>query len=290
MSKSSTKVVPVQANHVTLLYGDTGSGKTLLAATMARAYERVLILNSDRNLNSVAHVPGLVELPVTTVDDILSVVNELALSDPGKRRPELRDVDVVVVDSLSALRDNLLVDIVKHNMELSQQKVSRGGKGVARTEFYPTQQDYGHLTFTLGAIIQVLKRLGLPVVLTAGLAVEIDPDSGMTIGAFPNLNPAIRSATSYMANNIWFTDVKAAKHRIRVLPDPSMPHIIKTGNPRFVAALKADTRERAIQAGAKDATAAEGWYKPVLDADYLPTPGLDTLLDLFDKSIGAKNG
>lgn len=272
-----------------LIYGETGSGKTLLAATIARAkqYHPVLYINADEGQDSIVHVDGLVELRVNTIDDMLSAVNQLSLPDAQRKNPVLKGVKAIIIDSLSALRDNLLIDLVENGILASQAAAKMDSRKKERTEFYPQLQDYGHLTFALVAMGRGLKQLRVPLIMTAGLDKK-ETENGTIVGLEPLLNPKIRQAINYMSSFIWYTDKRSGKHRLRVLDDPEVPMIIKSRNPLFVDALKADTRARAGAQGAKDLNAAEGWYKPTLDKNFLPTPGLDTLLELFEKSTENK--
>ena len=277
------KTSKVASSPTILLYGDTGTGKTLLAATAARRpdWTPTLYINADEGQDSIVHVDGLVELRVNTIDDMLSVVNQLNMPPAERKNPVLKDVKSVIIDSLSAMRDNLLVDLVENGILASKNKAANK----ERTEFYPQIQDYGHLTFAMMAMVRGLKNIRLPLIMTAGIDRK-ETESGMIISQEPLLNPKIRQAVNYMTSFIWYVDKKGGRHRLRVLDDPEIPMVIKTRNPLFVEALIADTRKRAAAQGAKDLAAAEGWYKPQLDKNYLPVVGIDDLIKLFEISTG----
>lgn len=260
-----------------LLYGATGSGKTLTAASAARHPELrpVLFLNFDDGMASITHIEGLHEVRITSINEMLAVVGQLILPEEN-REPEYRGFKTLVIDSLSAWRDATMNELVTKAVASKQ-----------RTEMTTQIQDFGQMSFTLASIIQGLRQQPFHLVFTAGLDQEIEGD--IIQRTMPLMQPKLRESVSYMMSFIWYMAQKDGKYRMLTLPRGV--HTIKTRNPRFARAIQQETVKRGLATAAddkkKDGSAYIGWWDMKLDDNDIPTPGIDTLYDLF-KISGAK--
>lgn len=258
----------------TLLYGDTGSGKTLNAASAARHPDLrpVLFLNFDDGMASITHIDGLHEVKITSINEMLAVVGQLTLPE-AQRAEEYRGFKTVVIDSLSAWRDNTMIELVNKAVKSNQ-----------RSEMTTQIQDFGQMSFTLASIIGGLRQQPFHLIFTAGVDKEIQGE--VVVKTMPLLQPKLREAVSYMMSNIWYTSQKDGAYRMLTLPRGI--HTIKTRNPRFVRSLREKSLALAVAKGAKDPNASLGWFDIELDEDDIPTPAIDKLYELF-KISGAKD-
>lgn len=260
-----------------LLYGATGSGKTLTAASAARHPELrpVLFLNFDDGMASITHIEGLHEVRIKTINEMLAVVGQLILPE-DQREPEYRGFRTLVIDSLSAWRDATMNELVTKAVASKQ-----------RSEMTTQIQDFGQMSFTLASVIQGLRQQPFHLVFTAGLDQEIEGD--IIQRTMPLMQPKLRESVSYMMSFIWYMAQKDGKYRMLTLPRGV--HTIKTRNPRFVRAIQLETVKRGLAKSTdekkKDGSAYVGWWDMELDSNDIPTPGIDTMYDLF-KISGAK--
>lgn len=267
-----------------LLYGESGVGKTLMTATAAQSDKLapLLVLDIDGGLDSIAHIEGIKYVSAVTEDEggnkvlnvnlLLSVLNELQ-KPASQRQKAYQDIKTLAIDSVSALRDVAMKEIVDRDTD--------SGKRVTR---YPQIQDFGQVTYLVTALGVTLRQLKMHVILTAGMD-RITSDSGVVIEAAPMLNPKMRQAVGYAMSYIWLMEQTGQNFRLRTLPLEA--YRVKTRNPVFAQALADDSVARMVKAGMKpeDAKRRAGWYNISLNANYLPTPGLDYFLDLYLKSI-----
>lgn len=260
-----------------LLYGATGAGKTLTAASAARHPELrpVLFLNFDDGLSSITHIEGLHEVRIKSINEMLAVVGQLVLPE-AEREEEYRGFKTLVIDSLSAWRDATMNELVSKAVASKQ-----------RAEMTTQIQDFGQMSFTLASVIQGLRQQPFHLIFTAGLDQEIEGD--VIQRTMPLMQPKLRESVSYMMSFIWYMAQKNGEYRMLTLPRGV--HTIKTRNPRFVRAIQQETLKRAKAKlepdSKKDPSGSVGWWDMELDDNDIPTPGIDTLYELF-KISGAK--
>lgn len=255
-----------------LLYGDTGSGKTLMTATATRhpAMAPVLYINFDDGLSSVAHVPGIKSIRPTSTNELLVLQTEL--SKPAAKRAEhLRDIKTVVIDSLSAGRDQILAELVHKGLNKAVNP---------RTEAVLQIQDYGHMQFALADFVSSLRQQPYHLITTAGVDFEYTADQ--LTGAKPLLNPKLLQSVNHMMSFIWYASKSNGTYRLLTVEKGI--YSIKTRNPRLVRALEVRTMEIATANKHPNPEQMRGWFNLGLDDNDLPMPGLDKLYDLFLQS------
>ncbi len=254
-----------------LLYGDTGSGKTSFAATANLHPDMfpALVINFDDGLASVAHLEGVRYVDVDSHAQMLTVLGQF-LKPPDQRAEGYQDIKTIIVDSISAWRDAALGEIVDTNTARDAKK------GKARELLIPQIQDYGQLTYQLQSIIHGLAQLPYHLILIAGVEEDRDPTTGLLNSTQPLISPKLRQNISHMMSFIWYTRVKAGTYQLLTLPKEVFR--AKTRNPKFVAAIIAETRKRVAE---EKQAAAEGWWVLGLDNEYQPTPNMADLYNLY---------
>jgi hypothetical protein len=129
------------------------------------------------------------------------------------------------------------------------------------------------------------RQLPYHLILTAGVEETRSADGSTLLSANPLLNPKILQTVNYMMSYIWFAK-KKGDESYRLLTLPRGVYTIKTRNPKFVSAIKVETR-KAAPADKQDA--AEGWFDIKLDAHSQPTPNLSDLYNLYLNSQKGDN-
>lgn len=255
-----------------LLYGDTGTGKTLLTGSAVRSLKmgKVLYVNFDDGLASMEHVPGISYVKPNSLAEVMWLKAQLA-KPPASRDKALQDIETIVVDSLSAGRDQILAELVAKGMTQAKN---------ARTEAILQVQDYGHMQFALTDFMSSLRQQPFHIITTAGVKYEYTADQ--LTGASPLLNPGLLQSISHMMSFIWYTAKIGGKYKLLTL-DKGI-YQAKTRNPRFERAIRAETEKLAKAAGNANPAGQQGWYTLALDENDLPTPGLDNLYELFVSS------
>ncbi len=274
MAPSITRqaVSPLDSKMRLLLYGDTGTGKTLLTGSLVRHPEMspVLYINFDDGLASLAHVPGISYVKPNSLAEVMWLKAQLA-KPPAARDKMLQDVKTVVIDSLSAGRDQILAELVAKGMTKEKNP---------RTEAVLEIQDYGRMQFAIGDFVSSLRQQPLHIVATAGVKYEYTADT--LTGGSPLLNPGLLQSISHMMGFIWYTAKVGGKYKLLTIDKGIFQ--AKTRNPRFERAIRAETEKLAKAAGHTNPVSQQGWYTLALDDQDLPTPGLDNLYNLFLQS------
>lgn len=274
-----TNVSPETEPFRVLLYGDPGAGKTTLAASVNQnpLMSPALVLDLDGGLSSVSHLGNVRQVTLKDTNELISILSEF-LKPADKRTDGYQDVKTIIIDSVSALRDKVLTDAVETN---SKREAS---KGKPRELMIPQIQDYGQMTYQLSSILHGFRQLPYHLILTAGVEENRSQDGSTLLGATPLLNPKLLQTVNYMMSFIWFAK-KKGDESYRLLTLPRGVYTIKTRNPKFVTAIKAETRAQAPD----KADAAEGWFDIKLTADGSPTPNISDLYNLYlNSQKGAK--
>ncbi len=248
-----------------LLYGKTGAGKTVIGASAQqhKALADVLFVNVDRGMSSVSDRTTLRAVTIENEDDIMAITRWFI----GERHPDVKTIKTVVIDSLSALRDEALIDITNAEML----------KGRRQDRFDVQQKDWGRMTRLLVSFVTTLRNLGLNLILTAG--VRSDTSEGYEV-LVPDLNPGLRSTVSHAVSNIWYAADRAGSYRLLTLSRGGFQ--IKTRNAQFKTALEQYTRDNGPE-GQEDE--AEGWFFANTGSMH---PTLPILYDLYINSQESK--
>lgn len=256
-----------------LLYGESGAGKTLTAASAARHPELrpVLYLNFDDGMTSITHIDGIQEVQIKSNNEMLAVANQLLLPE-AQRDAAYRGFKTLVIDSITSWRDQTMTDLVTR-------AVKAGQRGEMTTQI----QDFGQMSFTLASILGGLRQAPYHIIITAGIEKEIVNE--IVVKAMPLMQPKLRETVSYMMSFIWYMAQKDGRYRLLTIPKGVQQ--IKTRNSRFVRALREKSLELAKASGSKTPDANIGWFDLALDDNDIPTPGIDTLYELF-KASGAR--
>jgi len=251
-------VTPQTDPFTLLLYGRTGGGKTTIAASAQQheALADVLFVNVDRGMSSVSHIPGLRAVTIGSEEDIQTLTHMFV----GERHEDVRSINTVVIDSLSALRDETLIDITQKAME----------QGRRQDRFDVQQKDWGRMTRLLASFVTAIRNLGLNLIVTAGAREDLSEGYSVLV---PDLNPGLRSTVSYAVSNIWYAADRDGSYRVLTLSRKGFQ--IKTRNARFKEALVQFTRLHAPE-GKEDE--AEGWFLANTGSKH---PTLEVLFNLY---------
>jgi hypothetical protein len=236
----------------TLIFGPYGSSKTTIA-TSAHLSEKlgpVLVIDIDGGLSSVTHHEDLIQVPVHTPAELDQVINDLQL--PNEKRPEiLRGVRTVVFDSVSAFRDETLVNVTAGQV----------AKNKRDDQYSPEWKDYGKTTGLILNKFDAIRRMKMNLIITAGSTDVMDGDR--ILSTRPNLNKALLDGLNYRMSNIWYVERSKQEARYRMLivpPKQSQRFDIKTRNAAFAKALSTLTRTEAQARGEKEVDKWDGWY------------------------------
>lgn len=258
-----------------LIYGKTGSGKTSLAVTANQheALAPVYILNFDDGLSSVSHIPGIRQSRITSTAEAFAVTGEL-LKPNHLRDPQFRDVRTIIIDSISAWRDDVLIENVERSMQ-----------GKARDLIMPQRQDYGQMTYQITAILNGLSQADYHMIITAGQDEERSADGQMITAIKPLINPKLVETVGHMVGYIWYVWKKEDDYRLLTIERGA--YQIKTRNPLFVRSIRQETRRRVGEkwAGNPDVTskmdAGEGWWFLDMDDDGIVQPNIPYFYDMY---------
>lgn len=266
-----------------MLYGKTGTGKTLLASTVNRhpALSPAIFMNFDDGLISISHQQGVKQVQFDKASESGLLLSELRKPD-DKRMPELRGIRTVILDSVTAFRDARLSEAIQNDIVRSKTV------GKERTIVTPLIQDWGQTSFDVAAVVKGISDLGLNFVITAGENEIIVND--MLLRTEPLLNPKLNEVIGHMLDYIWrlsktAVDKVDTSYKLQVIQRG--PYFAKTRNPRFERELRQLSVGLAPEGVAeKD---AEGFFKITLDgkAEY-PEMGLDTFYEIYRKSVEYK--
>lgn len=223
----------------TLLYGDSGVGKTLMAGSIVMGdderYSPAVFVDIDKGTASIAHLNDLIVIdapknePIKTVQELETEF----LKTPEKRIPELRDVKTVIIDSLSALRDDTLANI-------ASREAKRGRRASA---FEMQLQDYKEMGNILAQAITTFQGLGINLIVTAELNEEKDQYNRVLSG-IPGLNPDIWKRIRHKMDAIWYVAASKDTHAVKVLKNDDDPYYAKLRNHAFAQALREITTEK----------------------------------------------
>lgn len=269
-------VNPLDSYFRVFLYGDTGTGKTLLTGSVVRHKEMapVLYVNFDDGLASLAHIPGISYVRPNSLAEIAWLKAQLAKPE-ASRDKTLQGIKTIVIDSISAGRDQMLAELVAKGMANAKNP---------RTEAVLQVQDYGHMQFAMTDFVSSLRQQPYHIIATAGIKYEYTGDQ--ITGASPLLNPGVLQSVNHMMSFIWATTKSGGRYKLYT-GDKGI-YLTKTRNPRMVRAINAQTEELAKKAGSSAPQSQIGWYTLGLDENDLPTPGLDNLYDLFVASTATE--
>lgn len=182
-----------------LLYGDTGQGKTTTAGSAIHypALASVLVLNFDRGQASLPQDDRIsvidVDLNGSYTDTLEGVVNELC--KPSERRsPAYQPFQTLVIDSVSALRDQLLDEV-------------QGNKSRTWTTWNTM---HNHM---VGAIDRIITANQVHLILLAG-SKDVYSD-GQFVGVKPEVNPSLWSKIQYRMDYILYCKFQNGRYIVR---------------------------------------------------------------------------
>jgi len=259
-------------NFRTLLYGDTGVGKTVVAlsARLDPDLCPILVVDIDAGLSSVNWLNEDKErvrvVTLTELEDLKQLINEF--TKPAKFQNDgVKGVKTLIIDSVSALRNRTLDLAVERAHKKYPDKYER---------WRPQIQHYAEATYSIATVVDVLRQMQLNLILTAGVD-ELRTDAGMIDEARPLMNDRLRQSIYYMMDNVWFLREVNGRYTLQVLPRESSVKI-KTRNDKYTERLRQLTREVAPKG---KETAYEG--RLVISSPYEQT--IPYLYNLYKQSV-----
>lgn len=208
----------------------------------------------------------------------MMVLSEL-LKPEGKRAEGFNGIKTIIIDSITAWKENALVSAVDRNVRRELQ-LEASGVGQARKIKLPQIQERGEVAYGIHAILHGLRQMPYHMILIAALEEERDTTTGAVVAYKPMISDKLRQTISQMMSWIWFVQEKDGQHRLLTLPKGV--YKIKTRNPRFVDAIKAETRKRVSP---EKADSAEGWWLMSMDTNYQSSPSLADLYNIYLQAV-----
>lgn len=192
---SAVDIKELGQRNLWVIYGKSNTGKTRLAATFPKPLLYLQI--GDDGSNTIANVEGVKAIPITTVEDLKSVAEEL------RKDKKYR---TVVVDTFS-----LVVT------EWTSQKVVGKGKRM-------TQQNWGDLKTDTEEIIKAWHRVAKNHIVVLNCHESMDNIEGMEDEIAPDVRPSVsKGARTYLEGMANF-----GIHTIRISKEITKGNTTKT--------------------------------------------------------------
>lgn len=192
---SAVDIKELGQRNLWVIYGKSNTGKTHLAATFPKPLLYLQI--GDDGSNTIANVEGVKAIPITTVEDLKSVAEEL------RKDKKYR---TVVVDTFS-----LVVT------EWTSQKVVGKGKRM-------TQQNWGDLKTDTEEIIKAWHRVAKNHIVVLNCHESMDNIEGMEDEIAPDVRPSVsKGARTYLEGMANF-----GIHTIRISKEITKGNTTKT--------------------------------------------------------------
>lgn len=192
---SAVDIKELGQRNLWVIYGKSNTGKTHLAATFPKPLLYLQI--GDDGSNTIANVEGVKAIPITTVEDLKSVAEEL------RKDKKYR---TVVVDTFS-----LVVT------EWTSQKVVGKGKRM-------TQQNWGDLKTDTEEIIKAWHRVAKNHIVVLNCHESMDNIEGMEDEIAPDVRPSVsKGARTYLEGMANF-----GIHTIRISKEIAKGNTTKT--------------------------------------------------------------
>ena len=192
---SAVDIKELGQRNLWVIYGKSNTGKTHLAATFPKPLLYLQI--GDDGSNTIANVEGVKAIPITTVEDLKSVAEELRKD---------RKYRTVVVDTFS-----LVVT------EWTSQKVVGKGKRM-------TQQNWGDLKTDTEEIIKAWHRVAKNHIVVLNCHESMDNIEGMEDEIAPDVRPSVsKGARTYLEGMANF-----GIHTIRISKEITKGNTTKT--------------------------------------------------------------
>lgn len=230
----ATRLVEQDGPINAIIYGDSGTGKTTLAASahMVDEMADVLFIDTENSTQSVAWVknskgePVLVEYINNTKQfDVLKA----QLSLPVERRPEeLRNVKTVVIDSVDMVRDDIIAQKALHD--------SKAGYGQPEQRHY--LQVTNELLFWYFQLAQIRPALNV-------FMITHQKESANGMQLLPNLNDKLATNYRNLVSYTWYCDSVRGQRRVYLTSDARADIVTKNRNPDFVDRVIKYTMEQA---------------------------------------------
>lgn len=192
---SAVDIKELGQRNLWVIYGKSNTGKTHLAATFPKPLLYLQI--GDDGSNTIANVEGVKAIPITTVEDLKSVAEEL------RKDKKYR---TVVVDTFS-----LVVT------EWTSQKIVGKGKRM-------TQQNWGDLKTDTEEIIKAWHRVAKNHIVVLNCHESMDNIEGMEDEIAPDVRPSVsKGARTYLEGMANF-----GIHTIRISKEITKGNTTKT--------------------------------------------------------------
>lgn len=192
---SAVDIKELGQRNLWVIYGKSNTGKTHLAATFPKPLLYLQI--GDDGSNTIANVEGVKAIPITTVEDLKSVAEEL------RKDKKYR---TIVVDTFS-----LVVT------EWTSQKVVGKGKRM-------TQQNWGDLKTDTEEIIKAWHRVAKNHIVVLNCHESMDNIEGMEDEIAPDVRPSVsKGARTYLEGMANF-----GIHTIRISKEIAKGNTTKT--------------------------------------------------------------
>ena len=203
------------------IYGDTKVGKT----TLGGSFPKPFFIDTDRGGRTLKklHIP---HISIPPYDRTFDLINDILIKLGQKEAPfDKLEIDTVVFDSVTALADFLIYDLLLHPLGVQVGGRSQRDMKRSPSKFKPERDDYGVLRIRLNQIFTMAKDLPVNVVAICGEKMEQGKPDDAFLGK-PAIVGSYRDMIGYAFDEYYHMATEGAGEKTKYVIH-LRPHILK---------------------------------------------------------------